>query len=177
MGKLVDLTGQRFGKLTVIERAGTAPDRHAQWLCKCDCGAVRIIRGNELKNGNTVSCGCWRSERIANENEKHGYRKRDNTERLYQVWRSMIARCTNPSNKDYAHYGGRGISVCEEWRNYAEFRKWAILAGYDKDAKFFDCTIDRIDVNGDYCPTNCRWVDIKTQAQNKRPRMMGEEHG
>lgn len=154
-----NLVGKRFGKLTVIERAGESKSGNVKWLCECDCGNKTIVVGSFLKNGNTRSCGCGKI--------KH----REKDKRLYSVWANMKNRCYNPHDIAYHIYGGRGIRVCDEWRtDFDAFKSWAIENGYDKDALYGKCTIDRIDVDGDYCPSNCRWVDMKTQAQNKRRR-------
>lgn len=100
---------------------------------------------------------------------KHGGRKRNCTDRLYYVWQKMRLRCCDKKDKSYKNYGGRGISVCDEWRNdYAAFRAWAFANGYNESAKRGDCTLDRIDVNGDYCPNNCRWVSMAEQCRNTR---------
>ena len=165
----LDLLGQRFGKLVVIEYVGTKTykngNKFSQWLCRCDCGGTKIATGTNLKRGVTTSCGCAIKEaamkRDSVGNKKHGY----HDERLYKVWKGMKNRC-RPSNKNY---GERGIKVCNEWAaDYMEFRKWALGAGYDENAKRGECTLDRIDVNGDYCPENCRWVDQKMQMNNTR---------
>lgn len=174
MGRLVDLTGQKFGRLTVIERAGTSPHGKATWTCECDCGSMVVVIGNSLLTGNTRSCGCVHNEASA----ENGRNSRDavrthggHKDRLYHVWSDMKRRCENPRFKQFKDYGGRGISVCPEWRNnYEAFREWALLNGYDKTAPVGKCTLDRINVNGNYEPANCRWVDMKAQAQNRRPR-------
>ena len=164
MGRLIDLTGQKFGRLLVIERAGSDKSKNATWLCACDCGNCIIVCRPHLRRGATVSCGCHRKAQNITARITHGGRK----ERLYTVWANMHARCGHESRPDYKHYGGRGITVCAEWKNYGNFRSWALANGYDENAPFGECTIDRIDVNGNYEPTNCRWVDMAEQSRNKR---------
>ena len=159
---LKDLTGQTFGKLTVIERADSRLDKYgrkvAYWRCKCLCGKVTEVRGAELTSGHTKSCGCG----IAESSYRHGLYGT----RIYSIHQHMLQRCYNPNNEHYKDYGGRGIKVCEEWHNengVVNFYHWAMNNGYNDNL-----TIDRIDVDGNYCPENCRWVDYKTQNNNKR---------
>lgn len=150
--------GERFGKLVVIERNGSRNNR-VVWKCQCDCGKVVDVVSQDLTRGHTKSCGCLHLESVS----KHGGRK----DRLYSVWHSMIRRCETSTDKEYKYYGAKGVAVCEAWHDYILFKKWALDNGYDENAKYGDCTIDRINPNGNYEPSNCRWVDMKTQNNNK----------
>lgn len=163
-----DLTSKRFGRLVVLNRAEDKVSKSGyktiMWNCRCDCGNTKVIRGKCLSGGITKSCGCYAKEVMSSIKKKHG----DNGTRLYAIWDSMRQRCYNKNNKAYPNYGGRGISVCEEWNDYNNFKKWSIDSGYDINATRGKCTLDRIDVNSDYTPCNCRWVDMKSQSNNKR---------
>lgn len=165
MGKFIDLTGQRFGRLTVISELGKGKDGGTIWTCLCDCGNEVQVKSGNLRNGHTLSCGCLMKDRISETQATH----RQSHRRLYNVWTSMKARCYNSKSTFFKDYGGRGIYVCEEWVNdYSAFHRWAMAHGYDPSAPKGQCTIDRIDVDGPYAPWNCRWVDMKVQRHNRR---------
>lgn len=153
--RIKDISGKTFGKITVISFYGSKNNR-ALWNCKCECGAECICDSHSLLEGRISSCGCGKKTH----NLQHGM----SGTRLYRIWAGMKTRCENPSADNYKYYGERGISVCKEWReDFDSFARWALKSGY-KDS----LTIDRINVNGNYEPKNCRWVTMAEQNKNKR---------
>ncbi len=159
----LDLTGKRFGRLTVVERSSEKRKRRGTfWVCKCDCGNVVVVPRCHLIDGHTKSCGCYHKDRLHEPRpsvSKHYLSK----SRIYRIWSGMMDRTTNPNSRSYKNYMGRGIDICDEWKEFNNFKDWAFSHGYDDTL-----TIDRIDVNGNYEPSNCRWVDNRTQSRNKR---------
>lgn len=170
--KVVDITGKKYGRLTVVCRVGSSPRGEAIWLCRCDCGGEIVVRGTHLRNGNTRSCGCLgRETRVRNGHRRMHPIHNMSKSRLYGVWSGMKKRCNCTSHRYYKNYGGRGISVCDEWANdFQAFATWALSHGYDENAPKGKCTLDRIDPDGNYCPENCRFADMEVQQNNRRDR-------
>lgn len=163
--KMIDITGQRFGRLVAIKMDNShrpSKSTRAYWLFQCDCGKETIASGTDVRSGKIKSCGCLHDEMASKRFYKHGM----SSTKLGYVYESMKQRCLNSNCKDYKNYGGRGITICSDWKNNSRsFFNWAITNGYSDGL-----SIDRINVNGNYEPTNCRWTTAKVQADNKRPR-------
>lgn len=160
MSNAKNITGKKFGKLTAIKPIGKNKYNQILWLCKCECGNTTITTCSKLLQNITRSCGCFAREQAKKLNTTHGLSKT----RLYKTYSQMKIRCLNPKNPAYKSYGGRGIKICEEWlKDFKVFYSWAMTNGYNDSL-----SIDRIDVNGNYEPDNCRWVDAKTQCNNRR---------
>lgn len=158
--RIKDIRGKKFGRLTPIEYTMHRDRMH--WKCKCDCGKIAYVRNDDLNRKKVVSCGCFRNEQNRVANLQHGLGRMEARDAIYRAWDSMKRRCFNKNNANYHYYGGRGITVCDEWMDYIPFREWALNNGYKKKL-----TLDRIDPNGNYEPSNCRWADRTTQAYNK----------
>lgn len=178
MRKRENLIGKRYGRLVVIGLYGTKR-HHAQWLCQCDCGLTTLSYAYQLNNGSKQSCGCLRNEKASehipeakrgqdNPTYKHGGRS-GGIERLYITWWNMLKRCETASANRYKNYGGRGIRVCDEWHDYETFRTWAYDNGYYEQPKELPrgkkLSIDRIDPDGNYEPSNCRWITLSENSK------------
>jgi hypothetical protein len=155
MSKLVDLTGRRFNRLTVLGLASYSKRGYARWVCRCDCGVTKDFLGTNLKQGYSKSCGCLHRERVSRHGQYHS--------REYRSWESMKQRCLNPNHPHYSDYGGRGIQICARWMDFANF-----LADVGKRPP--KTSLERIDVNKGYDPANCRWATQKEQIANRRVR-------
>lgn len=169
MSKVNDLTGKKIGKLIVIKRCGSNKNGRALWLCKCDCGNTKIVCGNSLLTKLTISCGCYNKELVKKVNLKHNM----SYTKLYKVWQGMKTRCYDKNFMYYYNYGGRGITICDEWKNdFSKFYEWIINNGYEEGL-----TIDRINVNGNYEPNNCRWITKREQNNNMNKTIFIEYNG
>lgn len=172
--KDINLIGKRFSKLKVIKRIENDKYGNSRWLCECDCGKITKVLGTHLRSNHTKSCGCLQAQSCKNikHKPKHGMIKT----RIYRIWNGMKNR-TNENSRfketQYKNYSGRNIKICEDWKNnFVSFYNWAISNGYQDNL-----TIDRIDVDGDYEPNNCRWVTMKEQQNNKRNNTILEYNG
>ena len=174
MGKFKDLTGQKFGRWTVVNHVGFNKHHRALWKCQCVCGNTGVVSSQCLIRGFSKSCGCLNDE--VRKSGVNGRRHGMTGTKIYRTWKQIHTRCNNPNTEDYQKwYGSKGIKVCEEWSKFEPFRDWAMSNGYRDDL-----TIDRVDFNKDYCPENCRWITLKEQANNKsnvvRIEINGETH-
>ena len=154
---LIDETGKRYGRLTVLYRVPST--NQAKWLCKCDCGNTKCVYGDALRKGRTKSCGCLLSESTRERGKKYKVQNH----RLYVIWYHMIRRCEDQNDSEYHNYGGRGISVSEQWHDFDTFAEWALNNGYEESL-----SIDRINNDGNYEEKNCRWATQKQQRNNSR---------
>lgn len=178
--KAPDLTGDVFGRLTVIGEVepyiSPKGNKSRRWLCKCECGNLTTVTMQHLKTGHTQSCGCYSQENRIRSGKltKHGLTyKGGKVTRIYRIWSQIKTRCYNPHDEHYKDYGERGICVCDEWReDFESFHHWAVNNGYSNGL-----TIDRIDVNGNYEPSNCRWATSKEQSANKRNTVLVTYNG
>lgn len=157
-----DITGERFGRLIVL-RFSHKRERKPYYICQCDCGNVVAVNGYNLIKGNTISCSCYHREVAAAGAKMHNTKHGMYGTRLYSIWKTMLKRCANRNHVSFANYGGRGISVCQEWRDFKNFMDWAKSNGYEDNL-----TIDRIDANKNYCPSNCKWSTMVEQENNRR---------
>ena len=166
---LIDMTGKRFGRYTVLYRVENDKYGNGQWMCKCDCGNQKVVGGSALRKGVTISCGCYHKDIVARNGTTHGQSK----SRLFRIWQCMKARCNNPNNKHYSYYGGNGIKVCPEWEHdFPTFAEWANSNGYSEDL-----TIDRIDSSKGYEPSNCKWATRVEQQSHLRNCKIYEING
>ena len=162
---LIDETGNRYGLFTVVGRGENAKNGQARWICRCDCGQERLVAGNALRAGKALSCGCRHKLGLHRTHSMSGTR-------LYTIWVNMKSRCLKPNASGYSAYGGRGISVCDEWLSFEGFMEWAMSHGYNDNL-----TIERIDVDGNYCPSNCKWITSHEQAGNRQDSVFVTAHG
>ena len=166
--RVVDMSGAKVGKLTVISRGKNTKQNKAQWLCRCDCGNMTVVSRRHLKDHSTLSCGCLRKEKAKITHTTHGMKRT----RLYRIWSGVKDRCCNVNSKYWERYGGRGITICDEWlQSFESFYRWSMDNGYSDEL-----TIDRIDNDKGYCRENCKWVTYKIQENNRSNNRILECH-
>ena len=163
MSKKLDLTGQKFGRLTCLECVKSNKKGNVKWLCKCDCGNKKIVRGSHIKKGLIKSCGCFRKEIKTGITHGLSIGKNGKPTRLFRIWCGMKQRCLDSNSSKFYLYGSRGITICQEWMDYKVFYTWAMSNGYKNNL-----TIERKNNNGNYTSDNCEWIPAAQQARNKR---------
>lgn len=176
MNKIQVNVGDKFGNWTIMstEYQREKNGYHKLYFCKCSCGTEKYVDIQNLKSGKSFSCGCLTAQSASERFSTH----RSTKTKLYRIYRGIIQRCYDTNCQAYPNYGGRGITMCDEWKdNFETFKDWAYSNGYDETKTKFECSIDRIDNNGNYEPSNCRWVDNKTQCNNRRSNHLLEYHG
>lgn len=156
---VLDLVGQRYGRLTVIRLDEKNDTKRVKWLCKCDCGNEKIVQQTHLRSGATTSCGCYHKEKAKESNKTHNLTHTS----LHNRWKAIKQRCFNPNNAGYKNYGGRGVKLCSEWLEFEAFYKWCIENGYKEEYQ-----IDRIENDGNYEPNNVRFIPVKSNNRNRR---------
>ena len=165
MARIIDLSGQSFGRWTVLERGPSLSDHrgktHARWLCRCECGATSTVYGRYLRNGKSKSCGCLKLEQLKSKLTEHGHNNRASRSPTYHSWVAMKTRCSNPNRDSWKNYGGRGITYCSEWEDFNVFLR-------DMGERPHGTSLDRIDPDGNYEPANCRWATRQQQNLNTR---------
>lgn len=166
IGRINNITGQKFERLTAIKLIGINKKKETVWLFRCDCGVEKELVASDILKGSTKSCGCFKVD--FGHLSKHGGVKT----RIYSIWHGMRERCRNKSSKDYKNYGGRGIRVCDEWQTFTVFRDWSLNNGYSDDL-----SIDRVNTNGNYCPENCKFSTPIEQMRNRRNSVYHEING
>lgn len=174
MPRKLDLSGKRYGRLIAIRESDKkSKSGHIMWVCQCDCGNKKIVSSTHLVNGAIRSCGCLLRETTIERNHQEKVKHGMKNTKIYAVWNGMKQRTMNPNSKQYKNYGARGITICDEWRDsFESFYKWSCENGYEENL-----TIERVNVNGNYEPSNCKWATKKEQANNRRSNRIIEYQG